>query len=126
MIELVGDVGSGKTTFVQGLAEGLGVEAEVTSPTFTLNRAYPARGGKVLYHFDFYRLGGHDLVTEALSEVMADSTAITAIEWAGEGDAQLPEHRLRITFQPTEHEGERSVMIESLGKALDYIVKGVA
>lgn len=126
VIELVGDVGSGKTTFTQGLAAGLGYQGDVPSPTFTLSRAYPVKDGRTLYHFDFYRLGGHDIVTDELDEVMQDTHAITAIEWAGQGEAQLPMRRIRITIEPGATADSRQLTIESLGKALDYVLKGVA
>ncbi len=56
IIDLVSDVGGGKTTFTKGLARGLLVEEVVQSPTFTISRLYHARDGLELHHFDFYRL----------------------------------------------------------------------
>lgn len=87
---LVGDLGAGKTTFVQGLAAGLGVTEQVTSPTFTLVRPYPCdESGTVrtLLHADLYRVERmHEVADLALGEMVEDG-AVAVVEW---GDVGAP------------------------------------
>jgi len=86
LVVLVGRLGAGKTVFVKGIADGLGVAGEVTSPTFVIARVHrpdPARGGRVpLVHVDAYRLGGvaevDDLDLDAALE-----ESVTVVEWGG-------------------------------------------
>jgi tRNA threonylcarbamoyladenosine biosynthesis protein TsaE len=83
LLLLVGDLGSGKTTFTQGLARGLGVTDPVTSPTFTLVRAYRCRPGPVgtLLHADLYRLDRlQDVVDLGIGE-MVDDQSVAVVEW---------------------------------------------
>jgi tRNA threonylcarbamoyladenosine biosynthesis protein TsaE len=80
---LVGDLGTGKTTFTQGLARGLGITDPVTSPTFTLVRAYPcgAGGVRTLLHADLYRLERlKDVVDLGLGEMVEDDS-VAVVEW---------------------------------------------
>jgi tRNA threonylcarbamoyladenosine biosynthesis protein TsaE len=80
IVLLWGDLGAGKTAFVRGLAEGLGIDpAEVSSPTFTLVQEY--RGGRLtLYHVDLYRLQSGEVADLGLDDLTLDD-AVTAIEW---------------------------------------------
>lgn len=98
VIELVGDVGAGKTTFVKGLAKGLAVHETVQSPSFTISRVYDARDGLLLAHYDFYRLSDAGIMADELAETTQDSTSITVIEWADIVEGVLPTKRLRINF----------------------------
>lgn len=103
IIELVGDVGAGKTTFVKGLAKGLGIDEDVQSPSFTISRVYEARDGLQLAHYDFYRLADAGIMADELDETMRDPRTITVIEWAGIVEGVLPKERLTIQFEsPTE------------------------
>jgi tRNA threonylcarbamoyladenosine biosynthesis protein TsaE len=103
IIELVGDVGAGKTTFVKGLAIGLGVDEDVQSPSFTISRVYDARDGLLLAHYDFYRLADAGIMADELEETLQDPQTITVIEWAGIVEGVLPKERLTIQFEsPTE------------------------
>ncbi len=94
VIELVGDVGAGKTTFVRGLAQGLGIEEPLSSPSFTISRFY--QGDKVtLTHYDFYRLEDPGLMAEDLAESITDENNVTVIEW-GQSIADIlpPDHKI--------------------------------
>jgi tRNA threonylcarbamoyladenosine biosynthesis protein TsaE len=103
VIELVGDVGAGKTTFVKGLAVGLLVDEDVQSPSFTISRIYDARGGLQLAHYDFYRLSDPGIMADELAETTLDSATVTVIEWADIVEGVLPKDRLQISFAtPTE------------------------
>jgi tRNA threonylcarbamoyladenosine biosynthesis protein TsaE len=96
---LTGDLGSGKTTFVQGLAQGLGIEDAVVSPTFTIINEYSS-GRLPLYHLDLYRLNAAeiaDLNLESYWLGIESELGIVAIEWA-ERLSYLPAEYLRIEF----------------------------
>ena len=99
VIELVGDVGVGKTTFVRGLAEGLGVKDLVTSPSFTISKEYALPGGGSLIHYDFYRLKEPGLMMDDLMEKINNPQNIVVIEW-GESVAELlPENHVKIEIE---------------------------
>jgi tRNA threonylcarbamoyladenosine biosynthesis protein TsaE len=98
VIALTGELGSGKTCFVQGLAHGLGVPrgTYVTSPSYTLIHSYPGR--LPLHHVDLYRLAGGDIEDIGLLDLM-DAPAVTAIEWSERMAADLPAERLAVHLQ---------------------------
>ena len=78
VIELIGDVGAGKTTFTRGLAQGLGAKNEVTSPSFTISKSYALPNGKTLTHYDFYRLQDPGLMSEDLAENLIDQIRLSS------------------------------------------------
>lgn len=98
VLQLVGDVGAGKTTFTKGLAMGLGIVDDVQSPSFTISRVYDARDGLQLAHYDFYRLNDAGIMTAELQEVVHDPTTVTVIEWADIVEGVLPDTYMSITF----------------------------
>lgn len=100
VIELVADLGGGKTTFTQGLAKGLGSKDTVTSPTFTLNKQYSGRDGLQIHHFDFYRLGEPGIIADQLSESINDNKVVTVVEWSAIVKDVLPGERISIDFKP--------------------------
>ena len=123
VIGLDGPLGAGKTTFVRGLAEGLGVSAEeVSSPTFVLCHEYVAPTGRTLVHVDAYRIGDLDeLETFGFDELLADAGSIVVVEWAARIAGSLPRDRITVTLA---HAGahERSIAISAapeLVEALD-------
>ena len=98
LLLLTGELGAGKTTLTQGIAEGLGVRGPITSPTFVIARVHPSLvGGPALVHVDAYRLGGFaELDDLDLDADLADS--VTVVEW-GHGLAEgLSEDYLEITL----------------------------
>ncbi len=123
MIELVSDLGGGKTTFVRGLARGIGSDDTVSSPTFTLSNVY--KGQKLtMHHFDFYRLAEPGIMREELAEVLTDPEAVTIIEWADIVHDVLPDERLTIHITTT---GETSRHYDlSVSDALQYLTEGLA
>ncbi|MFA6297799.1 MAG: tRNA (adenosine(37)-N6)-threonylcarbamoyltransferase complex ATPase subunit type 1 TsaE [Nocardioides sp.] len=122
LLVLSGGLGAGKTTFTQGLGEGLGVRGGVTSPTFVIARVHPSlTGGPDLVHVDAYRIGGLDELDDLdLDTSLAD--AVTVVEW-GEGLAEsLADSRLEVRISrssgPVEGEAEDELdprLVEVLG-----------
>ncbi len=118
VLALEGELGAGKTTFVRGLAKGLGIREKVTSPSFliakpyiipsahTRRRSFGSRpqddaGGKMLWHFDFYRLEHptkRDLELLNFSEILRDPKNIVAVEWAERVRRHLPRRRFALEF----------------------------
>jgi len=120
LLVLSGGLGAGKTTFAQGLGEGLGVRGGVTSPTFVIARVHPSlRGGPDLVHVDAYRLGGMAELDDLDLDTALDR-AVTVVEW-GEGMVEtLADSRLevRISRADDEAEGEldpRAVEVVGIG-----------
>jgi tRNA threonylcarbamoyladenosine biosynthesis protein TsaE len=103
IIELVGDVGAGKTTLAKGLAVGLGIEETLQSPSFTISRIYDSPEQLRLAHYDFYRLEDAGIMADELGETLQDPQTITLIEWAGIVRGILPTDHLTMTItSPTE------------------------
>lgn len=107
-IELVSDLGGGKTTFVSGMARGMGSQGEVSSPSFTLTNQYRA-GELTLHHFDFYRLQEPGIMRDELAEVLADPKAVVVVEWAQIVKDVLPVQRVTVHIKVT---GEQSRSLE--------------
>jgi tRNA threonylcarbamoyladenosine biosynthesis protein TsaE len=112
----VGDLGAGKTTFTQGLAAGLGVTDPVTSPTFTLVRAYPGTGPvATLLHADLYRLDRlQDVVDLGLAEMLEDDS-VAVIEWGDMAASLFGPEALTVRMVATAEEGQRIVTLEPDG-----------
>ncbi len=97
---LYGDLGSGKTTFSQGFAKGLGIQNRLLSPTFIIVRRYEVpKSIRWFYHVDLYRISGEkDREGVGLPEILADRAAIVLIEWADRLGNLLPKNRIDIRF----------------------------
>jgi len=115
-VVLTGELGAGKTTFVQGVAEGLGVEDAVSSPTFVLVKEYVGR--LTIAHADVYRLERlQDVVDLGLDEI-ADGEALLLVEWGDAVEELLPDDRLRVELTGEDPEGadeSRRVEVEAVG-----------
>jgi len=114
VFELIGDVGTGKTTFTQGLAAGLGITEPITSPSFTISKRYaflaPDGQPSELVHYDFYRLGDPGLMRDELAETLSSPRSIVVVEWGGDVAELLPatKYQLQIALNP---DGTRTVTL---------------
>ncbi|MCD1147621.1 tRNA (adenosine(37)-N6)-threonylcarbamoyltransferase complex ATPase subunit type 1 TsaE [Peptoniphilus sp. KCTC 25270] len=111
-IALIGDLGSGKTTFTQAMAKGMGIDEVVSSATFTLINIY--EGEIPLYHFDAYRLETPEAFYEIGGEEYIDAPGVSVIEWADLVMDALPEDLLILEWSRDSQE-ERSLTIEGTG-----------
>lgn len=112
VLELLGDVGAGKTTLTRGIAAGLGIQEPVTSPSFTISKEYQGEKYR-LVHYDFYRLGDPGIMSEDLLDAISDKNAITIVEWGESIRDILPEKRIKITIKNLD-ENTREISEEKL------------
>lgn len=113
VVALWGELGSGKTTLVRGIARGLGIpEREITSPTFVIVHEHD--GGRLpLFHIDLYRLAPGDAPSTGWEEALS-SGGLTSIEWPDRAERWLPEDRLDVRLSHT-GENERDLCFEPTG-----------
>ena len=106
VLALEGDLGTGKTTLTQYIAEGLGIAEHISSPTFNIVKEH--RSGRIpLFHFDAYRLGSGDELLDIGAEDYFYGDGISVVEWSDIVEDVLPEEALLIRIQYGEKEGER-------------------
>lgn len=115
VIELIGDVGAGKTTFVRGLAKGIGISDKIQSPSFTINRTYQADNNLTLSHYDFYRLESAGIMQNELAEDLLDDKKVVVIEWGDIISDTLPNDHLQIKIVP-KNDNERELEITANGE----------
>lgn len=120
VIELISDLGGGKTTFVRGLARGLGSTDKVASPSFTLSKVYKS-GELELHHFDFYRLEDAGIMKHEVMELLDDPNCIVVVEWADAVKKVLPTERLVIHIKAIDN-NSRELLVE-YPEALAYLVE---
>ncbi len=125
LILLLGDLGAGKTAFVQGLARSLGSPAPVTSPTFTLAQRYGG-GRLIVHHLDAYRLESADEAADLAIDELLDDDAVTVIEWGDRLRGLLPSERLEIAFHFGEGEDDRLLELEAGGPAWEARLAALA
>jgi len=122
VLELVGDVGAGKTTLTKGIAEAMGIDEDVQSPSFTISRVYDAPRELYLAHYDFYRLHDAGIMTDELHETIQDPKTVTIIEWAEIVGGVLPADRLTVSIT-SPGETVRHVTISAGGEKSKKIVE---
>jgi tRNA threonylcarbamoyladenosine biosynthesis protein TsaE len=116
VVSLTGDLGAGKTTFVQGAAAGLGVREPVLSPTFTLVREYA--GDRPVYHLDVYRLERMQDVLDLGFDEMLDAGHVVFIEWGDAIEALLPPNHLQVELTIPPSDGvARRIALDAQGPA---------
>lgn len=123
VIELISDLGGGKTTFTRGLGRGIGSPDRVASPTFTISKIY--KGDKLeIHHFDFYRLHDAGIMEHELHDVIDDPQVVVVVEWGDVVAHVLPEERLTVRLRRT---GDESRELElEFPEALKYLSVGLA
>lgn len=122
VICLKGELGSGKTVFTKGFANSLGIEENITSPTFNLVKEYN-NGELPLYHMDVYRLESGDDGTFGLTDYF-NKGGVTIIEWSDLISDSLPEERLEIKFKVVD-ENTRVLVLTPYGNIYEDLVNGV-
>ncbi len=122
VVALMGELGAGKTQFIKGLSQGVGVErsAYVSSPSFTLVNEY--KGHLPLFHIDLYRLGEEKEAEGLGLEELFYGEGVTAIEWADRIPSMLPEDLLRIHIYYTGKK-TRSIELVAKGKRYEELLK---
>ena len=121
VICLNGELGSGKTVFTKAFASALGIEDDVTSPTFNIIKEYP-NGELPLYHMDVYRLEGN--VDELGLDDYFDGDGVTIIEWADMIEDHLPKERLDINIRVS-GEDTRVIILKPHGKVYEDICEAI-
>jgi tRNA threonylcarbamoyladenosine biosynthesis protein TsaE len=126
VVVLSGPLGSGKTVFVQGMAQGLGADSsQVHSPTFTLLHTYPGR--LPLYHFDLYRLDSSDeLLRLGFDEYLFDGEGVSAVEWGDKFADMMPEQALWVSFSTVPEEpSQRCIRLSAEGPEARRVLERV-
>ena len=117
---LAGDLGAGKTTFVQGLAAGWGSLDPVSSPTFVLVNLYRRMGGDILYHLDAYRLSGPiDALDLDIDDLISNGALV--IEWADHIKSALPSDHLWVSMK-WRQETHRDLLFTAQGKRYEGLL----
>lgn len=115
VVALTGQLGAGKTTFVQGFARGLGIKDKIISPTFVLIRQHKLPNIKrMLYHIDLYRLEGKiDIKQLGIKELISNPDNLVLIEWAEKIEKDLPKNAIKINIEK-KNSNERLITISYL------------
>ncbi|WP_039657567.1 tRNA (adenosine(37)-N6)-threonylcarbamoyltransferase complex ATPase subunit type 1 TsaE [Clostridium tyrobutyricum] len=122
IICLIGELGTGKTHFVKGIAEGLGIVDNITSPTFSIVNEYTS-GRLKLYHFDVYRVNDPDEIEAIGFDEYIFSNAVSIIEWSNYIEELIPKERIEINIEKdiSMSVNFRKISINYCGYRYDYI-----
>ena len=120
VLAIEGELGAGKTTFIKGLAEGLGVRDFVSSPTFIIINEYAGR--LPFFHMDLYRVEDASSVEELAVEEYFDRGGIVAVEWAERLGELLPDRYLSVRIDPIDENSRKIVVEEKGGKRMKSII----
>ena len=113
VVAFTGDLGAGKTAFVRGMAQGLGVAGRVTSPTFTIVNEY--EGGRLpLFHFDLYRFASSDELFEIGWEDYLRRGGVCAVEWSENAAGALERDTVRVDLRRGAEDGQRVITIQGV------------
>lgn len=121
IICLIGDLGTGKTHLAKGIAKGLGIEDNITSPTFTIVNEYMGR--LILYHFDVYRVNDPDEIAAIGFDEYIFGNGVSVIEWANYIEELIPPNNLTINIEKLTEYGDdfRKINIQYTDKRYDYV-----
>lgn len=120
VIELISDLGGGKTTFTRGLAAGAGSKDKVASPTFAISKVYVTNKFEI-HHFDFYRLGDAGLAAHELHDLINDPKIVIVVEWGGAVAHVLAEEKLTIDIKQSGEESRELTFM--CPDSLEYLLK---
>ena len=120
VIELSGDLGSGKTTLVKSIVSSSGSVEHVSSPTFVVSKEYKTPKFTI-HHYDLYRLDDEGLIANELSDHYIDDNSVTIIEWGSNFIDVLPEKRIIINISPISEDSRRVEIIYP--DSLEYLIK---
>lgn len=124
VIEFKSDLGGGKTTFVKGLARGMGVTDVVQSPTFIISSLHKAANGLELHHFDFYRLDNPGVMSAELAESLQQNDAVVVVEWGDIVHDVLPPNRVTVGLSVPE--GETRVITVDIPETYQRLNRALA
>ena len=114
IIALQGNLGAGKTTFLKGIAKGLGIKNSITSPTFVLMKVYPVLKHKTikqLVHADCYRVTGTDMNKIGLGDYLNDLTTVIAIELSGKLKTLKPTYNIKLNLGKSNNERQIAITL---------------
>lgn len=119
VVAFFGGLGMGKTAFTKGLARGLGITADVSSPTFALVNEY--KGNYELYHFDMYRVESWDDLYSTGFFDYYEQGAVLACEWSENIENALPENTITVNIERGENDNERIITVEGHGEYENFV-----